>query len=105
MAISASSFDRLAAASPGVSTFLQKSPAVASAPADWSWNSSQNAQSATICPQRVAGILERAPRPLRTALDREALGRRTEPWQLASDLRGDVAHSACSQGRASIPSG
>eukprot|EP00959_Pyramimonas_sp_CCMP1952_P026997 567068-Pyramimonas_sp.AAC.1 len=61
LAISAANFFCFSAASLDVSTLKPKSPAAAAVPADWSWDSSQNAPYATICAQPAAGTLEIAP--------------------------------------------
>ena len=42
-----------------------KSPPAAAVLADWSWGSSQNGPSATVCAQPAAGSLRKAPRPCR----------------------------------------
>merc|ERR1719450_1267622 len=62
-AISALNFPFNAAGSEDVSNFQPKSPAAAEVPADWSCESSQKAQYATICPQPAAGTLEMAASP------------------------------------------
>merc|ERR1719277_637137 len=62
-AISAESLPFNAVGSDEVSNFQPKSPAAAEVPADWSCESSQKAQKATICPQPAAGTLEMAARP------------------------------------------
>merc|ERR1719191_631024 len=62
-AISADNLPFSAAGSDDVRSFQPKSPAAAEVPADWSCESSQKAQYATICPQPAAGTLEMAARP------------------------------------------
>jgi len=67
LATSALNFFVSSAWSDDVSNFQPKSPAAAALPADWSCDSSQKAQYATICAQPAAGTLEIAARPLGTS--------------------------------------
>ena len=67
LASSADSFLVFSAGSEEVKTFHPKSPAAAAVPADWSWETSQKAMYAKICPHPAAGTLEIAAKPLGTS--------------------------------------
>ena len=64
---SALNFLVFSAGSDDVKTLNPKSPAAAGVPGDWSWETSQKAMYAKICPHPAAGTLEMAARPLGTS--------------------------------------
>ena len=67
LANSADNFLVFSAGSLEVKTLKPKSPAAAGVPGDWSWETSQKAMYARICPHPAAGTLEIAANPLGTS--------------------------------------